>query len=108
MNNMGIGIDIVQISRIKNPDLLAKGILTDKELEIYHQKGINKIQFLAGRYAGKEAFMKAIEKGIDQTSFKQIEILYKSSGAPLLTYQNHEYEISISHDGDYAVAIVKL
>ena len=57
---------------------------------------------------GKEAFMKAIEKGIDQTSFKQIEILYKSSGAPTLTYQNHEYEISISHDGDYAVAIVKL
>ena len=97
MNNMGIGIDIVQISRIKNPDLLAKGILTDKELEIYHQKGMNKIQFLAGRYAGKEAFMKAIEKGIDQTS-----------GAPTLTYQNREYEISISHDGDYAVAIVKL
>ena len=59
---MGIGIDIVQISRIKNPDLLAKGILTDKELEIYHQKGINKIQFLAGRYAGKEAFMKAEAK----------------------------------------------
>ena len=92
-----------QLNEILNPI-----VLTDKELEIYHQKGINKIQFLAGRYAGKEAFMKAIEKGIDQTSFKQIEILYKSSGAPILTYQNHEYEISISHDGDYAVAIVKL
>ena len=103
---MNIGVDIVQMSRIKNKDTLAKGILCVEELEIYMDKGINQLSFLAGRFAAKEAFMKSIECGIDKTKFKDIKVLYKDSGAPYISYKGETYEVSISHDGDYAIAIV--
>ena len=103
---MNIGVDMVQISRIKNPDTLAKGILCLEELELYNNKGIKKVEFLAGRFAAKEAFMKSIEKGIDQTKFKDVKVLYRESGAPYIDYKGEIYEVSISHDGDYAIAIV--
>lgn len=103
---MNVGVDVVQISRIKNPDTLAKGILCLEELDIYNSKGNRKCEFLAGRFAAKEAFMKSIEKGIDQTKFKDIKVLYRESGAPYILYNDTEYEVSISHDGDYAIAVV--
>ena len=103
---MDIGVDIVQISRIQNKDTLAKGILCDEELEIYNSKGIHQLDFLAGRFAAKEALMKAIEKGINQTKFKSIKVLYRESGAPYIEYNGDVYEVSISHDGDYAIAVV--
>lgn len=102
---MGIGIDIVKISRIKNPDNFKNAILSDKEMILY-EKAIKKEEFLAGRFASKEAFMKATELGM-KIPFKEIEIFYRDSGEPYILYKSKEYELSIAHDGDYAVAIAK-
>ncbi|MCR5332909.1 MAG: holo-ACP synthase [Bacilli bacterium] len=102
---MALGIDIVYIPRIKDADKLAKSVLSDKELEFYSKRN-KKEEFLAGRFAAKEAFMKAMEKGL-AIPFKKIEVLYKDSGAPYILFEEKTYEVSISHDKDYAIAVVK-
>ena len=38
----------------------------------------------------------------------EIDVSYREGGQPILLYQRKEYEVSISHDGDYAIAIVIL
>ena len=101
---MAVGIDIVYIPRIKDTETLAKGVLSSKEIELFN-KQTKKEQFLAGRFAAKEAFMKAKEEGM-KIPFKSIEVLYKDNGAPYILFDNKTYEVSISHDGDYAIAVV--
>ena len=85
----GIGCDIVDLSRLDiNNDSLALKILTAKEFEIFKNKKTfkQKKEFLGGRFAGKEAFFKAIgiEKGLN--SFQDIEILNDINGKPYLNY----------------------
>ena len=102
---MGIGIDIVLISRIKDPDNFKSAILSENELYLY-DNAVKKNEFLAGRFAAKEAFMKAIKLGM-KIPFKEIEVLYDNNGAPYILYKNKNYEVSIAHDGDYAISIAK-
>ncbi|HEY4579205.1 MAG TPA: holo-ACP synthase, partial [Savagea sp.] len=68
------------------------------------------LEFLAGRFAAKEAFAKATGRGIGKLSFQDIEILNKTNGAPEMKV--HDYEgnifVSISHSEAYAVAQVVL
>ena len=103
----GIGCDIVDLSRLDiNNDSLALKILTAKEFEIYKNKKTfkQKKEFLGGRFAGKEAFFKAIgiEKGLN--SFQDIEILNDINGKPYLNYSISF--ISLAHENNYAVAYV--
>jgi len=73
---VGIGNDIVDISRI---DLrLEKRVLTPLERE-------NRIkidaQYVAGRFALKESYFKAVGTGIDGNSFQDLSFLNRSSGS---------------------------
>jgi len=102
---MRIGTDIVDISKIKNVDRFAKKILSVRELEIYETK-VNKEEFLAGRFAAKEAFMKAVGKGFATAPINEIEVLYDENGAPFIFFKDKEYSCSISHDGGFATAVV--
>ena len=103
---MGIGVDIVDMRRITDFDRFAEGILSPKEMVIYGEKK-DKLSFLAGRFAAKEAFMKALGQGLDQIPLRRIEVLYRGPNqAPYVLYANVEYDVSITHDGDYAVAMV--
>ena len=59
----GIGCDIVDLNRLNDRlDEFACKILTSKEFEIYCNKKTDKQkrEFLGGRFAGKEAFFKAV------------------------------------------------
>ncbi|WP_285945272.1 holo-ACP synthase, partial [Thomasclavelia cocleata] len=99
--------DIVDLSRLDiNNDSLALKILTAKEFEIYKKKKTfkQKKEFLGGRFAGKEAFFKAvgIEKGLN--SFQDIEILNDINGKPYLNYSKSF--ISLAHENNYAIAYV--
>ena len=103
----GIGCDIVDLSRLDiNNDSLALKILTAKEFEIFKNKKTfkQKKEFWGGRFAGKEAFFKAIgiEKGLN--SFQDIEILNDINGKPYLNYSKSF--ISLAHENNYAVAYV--
>lgn len=104
---MSIGIDLVQISRFEGKEHLVTKILSKEEQALY-QTRVNKAEFLAGRFAAKEAFAKALKLGITGVPLREISILNAENGAPLLHYQNQTYPVSIAHDGDYAVAIVIL
>lgn len=111
----GIGIDIIEIDRmeqsIKKQVRLPERILTKNELARYTSftKEQRKVEFLAGRFAAKEAAAKATGRGIGRLSFQHIEVTSNEKGAPQLLIKGYEKEIihlTISHSKDYAVAQV--
>lgn len=107
----GIGIDIVELSRFYGKEeSFAKKILSAKEYKIYQtiQHDIRKREFIGGRFAGKEAFLKANGKGLGDIAFKDISILNKDTGAPYLQYKNMHVHISIAHEKQYAIAYVMI
>ena len=72
---------------------------------------------MAGRYAAKEATSKVLGTGLRGVYFKEIEILRESSGAPKIVLHKRAkvtakkkklncFEVSISHERDFAIAIV--
>lgn len=101
---MKIGTDIVQISRmeksLKNERFKSK-VFTENEIA-YCKRAEN----FAGLFAGKEAYLKALGTGID-CELNSIEIMHNEKGKPYLNGVENS-DISISHDGDYAVATVIL
>ena len=104
---MKIGVDIVELDRLKvNHDHFVKKILTDKEYEIFNSFNSEerKREYLGGRFAAKEAYMKANQKGLGQISFHDIEVLNRDDGSPYLNDMNAQ--ISISHEKHYAIAFV--
>ena len=110
-----IGTDIVSIDRIKknvkDKKFLYK-IFTDKEIEycILHTKPY--IHF-SGKYAAKEAVKKALlgNKIVTHISMIDIEVLNNPDKSPYITLNNLndiKCNVSISHDGDYAIAFIIL
>jgi phosphopantetheine--protein transferase-like protein len=102
---MGVGCDIVLMDRIHDEPAFVEKILSSKE-QIFYAKRTNKIEFLAGHFAAKEAFMKALGTGMVGVPFNAVEILYRETGAPYIVYNGKQYPCSISHDGGYAMAVV--
>ena len=99
-----VGNDIVQIKRIAN---LKKESLN----KIFHKTELSqsksKPETLAGIFAAKEA----CKKVFNDLDWLDIEIKKKKNGKPILilNYQPTDamgHDLSISHDGDYATAIV--
>lgn len=109
----GIGIDITEIERVKQilerqPRFIER-ILTKNELETLSKlTGHRKVEFVAGRFAVKEAFSKANGTGIGKgLSFLDIEVCNRSSGKPEIVAPIKEgVHVSISHSKHYAVAQV--
>lgn len=104
---MKIGIDIVEVIRIKKMcekyDNLTH-IFTHNELE-YSNNRKNKYEVLAGRFAAKEAFKKAVTTNIN---FCDIEILNDNEGKPYYIINEEilkNIDLSISHEKNYAVAV---
>lgn len=112
---VGIGIDIVEIERIEKmverQERFVDRILTLNEKSRYERfSKKRKIEFLAGRFAAKEAFVKAIGTGISKEfSWHDIEIVNNDSGRPILyAATDCEIHLSISHSESYAIAQVIL
>ncbi|MGO9016469.1 MAG: holo-ACP synthase [Dissulfurispiraceae bacterium] len=117
---IGIGIDIVEIDRIMygvqrwRHKFLEK-IFSDSEIS-YCYKRKNVFQCLAGRFAAKEALIKALsdsEAWDKVPSLKDIVILNHPSGKPYITVRGDLPEkfvisLTLSHERHYAVALVIL
>jgi holo-[acyl-carrier protein] synthase len=113
---VGIGTDICHIERIKKlgPEAVAR-ILTEAEAA-YCGRYASPHERIAGRFAAKEAILKAFGTGWSGgLGWGQIEILPDASGAPQVALSGAAREkllslgatrclVSISHQGDYAVA----
>lgn len=114
----GIGIDIVHIPKFKKAierwgDKFKKRLFTQNELK-YCEERKPSVQHLAARFAAKEAFIKALGRGI---RFTDIEVVNNQDGRPFVNIlgvdlknrvQNLKSHLSLSHDKDYCIAQVIL
>ncbi len=118
----GIGIDLVSVSRISHK-LTANNSLRDTifaPAEIaYCEAAVNKMQHYAARFAVKEAFLKAAGKGLllGAEALREIELKHNEDGKPEIelhgkmaqraaTEQWVSIQVSVSHEGDMATAMV--
>lgn len=112
------GIDLIRIARIeksmKNKHFMEKvfGEAERKELEARKMP----VQSVAAAFAAKEAFGKAMGVGIGGFSLCEVQVLHRGNGAPYLCLSGRagalvkekgaQLALSVSHDGEYAVAMV--
>lgn len=103
---MGVGIDLCKISRISLEERFIDFVLSKREQELMNKR-VKKEEFVASRFAAKEAFLKANHKGIGDIKLNEIEVLNKDNGAPYIIFNDKVFEeVSISHEDDFAVAVV--
>ena len=124
MSIVGIGSDIVKVSRI------------EKLVQRYDQRFLNRIftfaettysfskarpaLHLAARFAAKEAFVKALGSGLREgLNWRDIEIVNNQLGQPQFKLHNYARQacherrnatawLSISHEQEFAIAFVVL
>ena len=116
---LGLGIDIIEIARIKKSidnygDKFLDKVFTDEEIKYCNSK-FNKFQHYAARFAAKEAVYKALASGWQEgLRWKDIEIQNDNSGMPsikpsgkLKTFlsENTQLRISISHSDNYVTSV---
>ncbi|WP_225885821.1 holo-ACP synthase ['Fragaria x ananassa' phyllody phytoplasma] len=116
INIPNIGIDLVEINKIKKigMQILAPRILSLSENKIYltFKNSQRQLDFLAGRWAAKEALFKAFKtpKNINFTNphYHEWSILNDQNGSPYLANTNpkHQILLSITHTSNYALALV--
>ena len=111
------GIDLVEIGRLEtlNPAIrrrFLERVFTPHELA----DAEGRWDTLSGRFAAKEAVVKALGSGIGPVAWQEIEILRGDEGQPVLklsgealrrakTLELSTWSISISHTRAYAVAV---
>ncbi|NND65669.1 MAG: holo-ACP synthase [Gammaproteobacteria bacterium] len=116
----GIGTDIVDLDRITKVfdqfgDKFVRRILHADEIALYQRRN-STINFLAGRFAAKEAIVKAIGSGLRGFSWTDINIRTSELGAPIVEFNGScalacgergvaEVKVSISHERRWAVAM---
>jgi holo-[acyl-carrier protein] synthase len=110
---LDLGIDLVQVSRIAESvelfgDRFLKKIFTDAEIAYATSSPSQQNERLAARFAAKEATKKAL--GLEGVGFRSIEVQRSASGACDLVLHGRSspgaLSVSLSHEGDYATAIV--
>lgn len=119
---LGIGIDIIEIDRIKESieklgDRFLKKIYTQKELDYCNSKA-SKYQHYAARFAAKEAIYKAISSYCRQgISWQEAEIYNEANGMPSVKLygklknflgDDKELKITISHSNNYVTCFAIL
>ena len=116
-----VGLDIVQILRIaqnveKYGDRFVSRILGREELAIYNRRRDNAV-FLAGRFAAKEAIIKALGAILkERPPYRSLQVLPDESGVPQLvpsdtlktSFSNLKLLISITHEKHNAAAVAIL
>ena len=111
---MRVGIDLVKANRFKNKsESFFEKYFTQAEVQ-YSKTRKNFEESIAGIFACKEAFLKAIGIGVFKgITLKEVQVLHENNGAPFLTisqkvkkqYKIKNCAVSISHDNGYCVAI---
>ncbi len=118
---LSVGTDITHVDDIKEIADSSKGIVKyfcPDEIESC-MNSYNKYERFAGKFAAKEAFLKAVGLGIlDGVLLKHIEVANCASGKPYFKLhktankaleqrgENVSVDLSISHSNQLAVAVV--
>jgi holo-[acyl-carrier protein] synthase len=119
---LGVGIDIVEVERVasvarRHGDRFLRRVFTPLEVERSHG---NRDQYLASRFAAKEAAFKALGTGWGGgVKWTDVEVANLGSGAPVMTLAGTaqiraesmgvaRIHVTISHTAGHAMAQVLL
>ncbi|AIN94187.1 holo-ACP synthase [Treponema putidum] len=117
---LGLGIDIVEVSRIEkwlNDEKLLQRFFNKEEIEYVLSKENGAARSLAVRFAAKEAFGKALGTGLSGIELKDIVVVNDKTGRPFLKLSGTALQalnkkggkavhISLSHEKATAAAVV--
>lgn len=118
---IGVGIDLIEVARVREKvgkPLFKERIYSEKEIAYCENFNQQKHEHYAGRFAAKEAFLKAIGEGWQgKFSFSEIEILNDEKGCPFINLLGaaevvlkekniNKMHLSISHLKEIASAVV--
>ena len=112
-----IGVDLIKTSRMNRlierfGEKALQRFLSSDEIKL-----VKNYKTASGFWATKEALSKALGVGIgEECSFKDIEISKTLKGAPVLilsqklidNFNIKDSSVSITHDGEYAIAVVAI
>jgi len=121
---VGIGLDLAEVDRIEKAiarfgERFLRRVYTDAERR-YCESKPNKFERFAGRFAAKEAAMKAIGTGWKQgVAWREFEVMRSPSGQPVMIFHGKAGAIAmqlgvkralvtISHSKQTAIAQVLL
>jgi holo-[acyl-carrier protein] synthase len=121
---VGIGVDLVKIERVRSGlrrfgDRMPRRILNEHEYSRFRESR-RPAEFLAQRFAAKEAAAKALGTGFSAGVFlRDICITNDARGKPELRFSGDAHivaaqrgvdrgHVSLSDEGDYAIAFVTL
>ncbi|MBI2526174.1 MAG: holo-ACP synthase [Candidatus Rokubacteria bacterium] len=120
----GIGVDLARIPRMRKVierwnDRFLQRVFTEEEIA-YCRRRRDPVPHLAARFAAKEAGLKALGTGLRMgVRWKELEVRREPGQAPILVLSGRTRALahakgarrallSLTHDGDYALAQVLL
>lgn len=122
---VGVGVDLIEVERVRRALENAKTglrfrdrVYTEKEIDYCEGREQGRYQSYAGRFAAKEAVMKALGRGWgSKVGWLDIEILPTLGGKPEVSLRNktsiyaqelgiHSFSVSITHTKELAMAYV--
>lgn len=118
---LGVGVDLIRVERVaKISEGARMRLFTVAELANSALHPARQAEKLAGRFAAKEAVLKALGTGLAAgIRWHDVEITNGSAGEPLVLLHGralelaaekgvHKVLLSISHDGGMAIAFAAL
>lgn len=119
---VGLGVDLAPISAFQDEqrrNRFAARCFTADEQEYAASRGVAAAQSAAAIFAAKESTLKAFSVGIGDIPLTDIEVTHAASGAPSLSLHGAaarraeslgvaRLHLSITHQGEYAAAVVIL
>lgn len=113
-----VGTDLVEVERIKKSaesPRFKERVYSKKECGLFLNKK-DPYESMAGNWAAKEAFAKAVKTGVRDFSMNEISVLRDENGAPYLELTGNakkladslglDFEVSITHTKGLASAVV--
>lgn len=117
-----LGMDLVHIPGIaqslaRHGDAFERKLFTPDERAYANAAPAQRAQRFAARFAAKEALIKAIGLAEDGVSWCELEVVREADGACRVRLHGHAlalarergldgFLVSLSHDGEYAAAVV--
>ena len=108
MSELYIGTDLVDVERIKFSIENYQSKFIDRVFSSEEQKYCQSKSDPAVHFAGKFAAKEAAKKTLD-LKFNMLDIEIKNINSKpeiIIPCNDYGFDVSISHDGDYAIAIV--
>ncbi|MBQ7219521.1 MAG: holo-ACP synthase [Synergistaceae bacterium] len=114
----GIGVDLCKLSRIEDAlksEHFKSNVFSLEEIAYCESRGVRKLDSYASCFAAREAFVKASGASLGAVMLgRNFALLRNEDGAPeirlsgeLAEYaDNANIHISLTHEGDYACAMV--